>query len=461
NSSQISGVDWTIAGHYQLQYAIRDAETGLLTMPMVGHLYRGKSGNQSPRSFTLQEPASNATVNSVGLFNWDTATDPDNDPMTYTLTIGSDSALNNRVYRREGMQASYAVVDFKKLTVATGNYYWRVEAVDFYGAVTSSPVGSFSLSFPNDIPAVLAGYLYNNSDSAAISGASVTLDGKPVRLESDGSLVTMMATQGGTLKISKDGYQTKEINLGAAEAGSVNQLAIGLQRVTATVAAPTGLDLSSADDSGKSTSDNITKVTKALTISGSGKAKAVVTLLDGEVSLGTIAVSSSGKWSKDVALSEGSHTIQATQKLGNDVSDASAALMITVDTTAPDAPSLPDLADEDDNGADNSNNITSLTKGLNFSGSGEMGATVTLFADKNKNGRQESSEKALMTAIVDENGLWRSKDLAMAIGTYSLRAFQTDLAGNAGPMSEALGLSIVKAGTAKRAEALFVVSANL
>ncbi|MBF0160093.1 MAG: PD40 domain-containing protein [Magnetococcales bacterium] len=219
------------------------------------------------------------------------------------------------------------------------------------------------------------------------------------------------------------------------------------------LAVPTGLDLAAADDSGKSTSDNITKNTKSLTITGTGKKGAVVILLDGETPLGTVAVTAAtGKWSRDVTLSSGSHAIRATQKMGSSLSDASAALLITVDTTPPAAPSSPDLDIADDNGTDSSNNITSLTKGLNFSGSGEAGATVTLFADKNKNNKQDSSEKTLATVIVDENGLWRSKDLAMAIGSYSLRAFQTDLAGNIGSMSGTLGLSIVKASATKRAE---------
>ncbi|MBF0160627.1 MAG: hypothetical protein HQL58_14025, partial [Magnetococcales bacterium] len=404
--------------------------------------------------FALRQPLGSATiVNTIGPFDWDNSNDPEGKAVTYTLTIAKDVAFNQVVCRQEGLQRSHAVINFKQLPteVAEGDYYWRVEAVDNYGATTpSSSTGQFSLDFPNDIPAILDSYLYSNSDHTLIADATVTLNGTPVSMGRDGSLLMTLSTQGGLLKISKNGYRTKEINLGAAEPGSVNLLSIGLDRIAAAIAAPTGLDLAAADDSGKSTSDNITKNTRALTLSGSGKAKAVVTLLDGDAVLGTVAVSSSGKWSTDVALPEGIHAIRATQKLGSDVSDASTALLITVDTTAPDAPSLPDLIDEDDKGTDTSDNITSLTKGLNFSGSGEVGATVTLFNDKNKNGRQDSSEKALTTTVVDSNNQWSTKELALAIGTYSLMAFQTDLAGNVGPMSEALGLSIVK--NAKRVE---------
>ncbi|MBF0158134.1 MAG: VCBS repeat-containing protein [Magnetococcales bacterium] len=456
NSSEINSVNFTTPGRYQVQYSVRDADSGLLATPVVGSLYRGKSGNQAPQSFALRQPLSSATiVNTIGPFDWDNSSDPEGKAVTYTLTIARDASFSQVVCRQEGLQRSHAVINFRQLPteVAEGDYYWRVEAVDNYGATTpSSGIGQFSLDFPNDIPAILDSYLYSNSDHTLIADATVTLNGTPVSMGRDGSLLMTLSTQGGLLKIIKSGYRTKEIILGAAEAGSVNQLSIGLDRIAAAVAAPTGLDLATADDSGKSTSDNITKVTKALTLSGAGKKGAVVTLLDGDAVLGTVAVSSSGKWSTDVALPEGIHTIRATQKLVNDVSDASTALMITVDSSAPDAPSQPDLIDADDNGPDNSNNITSVTKGLNFSGNGEVGAMVTLFNDKNKNGKQDSSEKALTTAVVKDDGSWRTADLTLAIGSYNLRTFQTDLAGNIGAMSDTLGLSIVKASATKRAE---------
>ncbi|MBF0158408.1 MAG: Ig-like domain-containing protein [Magnetococcales bacterium] len=267
--------------------------------------------------------------------------------------------------------------------------------------------------------------------------------------------IVTAASWSGDISLSLGSHAIKAIQvdtLGHSSASSPS-LMIVVTAAAPALAAPTGLDLAAADDSGKSTSDNITKNTKSLTISGTGKKGAVITLLDGETSLGTIAVTATtGKWSKDIALSAGIHAIRATQKIGSSLSDVSASLMITVDVTAPAAPSAPDLDAIDDNGTDNSNNITSVTKGLNFGGSGEVGATVTMFADKNKNGKQDSSEKALTTTVVDSNTQWSTKDLALAIGTYSLRAFQTDVAGNSGPMSGALALSIVKSSATKRVE---------
>src|SRR5262249_31770953 len=59
--------------------------------------------------------------------------------------------------------------------------------------------------------------------------------------------------------------------------------ASGIFKVTESVplpAAPTGLDLAAADDSGFSSTDNITKNTSGLTISGTGAKGLTVTLYD-------------------------------------------------------------------------------------------------------------------------------------------------------------------------------------
>jgi prefoldin subunit 5 len=102
--------------------------------------------------------------------------------------------------------------------------------------------------------------------------------------------------------------------------------------------APAGLDLASADDTGASTSDNITRNTSGLTIAGTAEANSKVELFNGATSLGTATADASGNFTLDVSLAAGTHSItaKATDAAGN-VSVASTALSITVDTTAPTA----------------------------------------------------------------------------------------------------------------------------
>ncbi|MEV8650736.1 Ig-like domain-containing protein, partial [Mesorhizobium ciceri] len=93
--------------------------------------------------------------------------------------------------------------------------------------------------------------------------------------------------------------------------------------------------------------DNITKNTSALTISGSGENGATVTLFDdannngaqdgGEATLGTVTISSGTTFTTEIALAAGLHHVRAVQTdvAGNQSATSSAALDITVDTTAP------------------------------------------------------------------------------------------------------------------------------
>ncbi len=102
-------------------------------------------------------------------------------------------------------------------------------------------------------------------------------------------------------------------------------------------AAPTGLDLAAADDTGTLNSDNITKNTSGLTISGAAEAGSTVKLSDGtRVVLATGTAANFANPGLDIALPAGVNNITATATdvAGNE-SPASTALTITVDTTAP------------------------------------------------------------------------------------------------------------------------------
>jgi len=110
------------------------------------------------------------------------------------------------------------------------------------------------------------------------------------------------------------------------------------EKDTTPPAAPASLALAEADDTGASASDGITKNGSGLTISGKAEAQARIELFDGATSLGTVTADASGNFTLDVVLPEGVHSItaKAADAAGN-VSAASSALNVTVDTTAPSA----------------------------------------------------------------------------------------------------------------------------
>ncbi len=105
---------------------------------------------------------------------------------------------------------------------------------------------------------------------------------------------------------------------------------------------------------------------------------------------------------------------------------------IPPDTTPPVAPSAPDLVAASDSGVSNADNLTNDTTPT-FTGSGaEAGATVRLYANDVEVG----------STTADASGNWNVTSSARPEGTYTFTARVEDLAGNLGPASSGLSVTI-------------------
>ena len=91
-------------------------------------------------------------------------------------------------------------------------------------------------------------------------------------------------------------------------------------------------------DSGQ-VGDGITNATR-LTLTGTGEANSTVQVYDGAALLGAVSVNASGAWSFATAtLAPGTHAFTAVDiEIGGNASQASPAMVVTVDTTPPAAP---------------------------------------------------------------------------------------------------------------------------
>jgi len=189
--------------------------------------------------------------------------------------------------------------------------------------------------------------------------------------------------------------------------------------------APSTPDMTNASDTGASNTDNITR-NNTPTFTGTAEAGALVTLYDsdGTTVLGS-ATATGGNWSiTSSALGDGPHTItaKATDAAGN-VSDASAGLNITIDTSAPAAVASAGLSS--DSGTSGSDFITrtaaqtiSGTLGANL-GSGE---TVQVSLD---DGQTWVDANATVN-----NNTWSYAATLTGSGTLQVRV--VDTAGNIG-----------------------------
>ena len=96
-----------------------------------------------PATFQLKSPENGDKVGTFGLFDWVDTTDPDNDPITYSFLIAEDEAFSTVVHRQDALAVSATVLDSSAGLRDLSDYFWKVEAVDQFGARSSSAVRRF------------------------------------------------------------------------------------------------------------------------------------------------------------------------------------------------------------------------------------------------------------------------------------------------------------------------------
>ena len=167
-----------------------------------------------------------------------------------------------------------------------------------------------------------------------------------------------------------------------------------------------------------------------LTLTGTAEAGSTVKIYDGATLLDSVTASGTGAWSYTTGvLSDGGHslTATATDAAGN-TGAASAALTVTIDTTAPVAPSITSFSNDSGIVGDNITNDNTLT----LTGTAEAGATVKIY----------DGATLLNSVTASGTGAWSYTSGALSDGGHSLTATATDVAGNTGPASAALSVTI-------------------
>ena len=158
------------------------------------------------------------------------------------------------------------------------------------------------------------------------------------------------------------------------------------------------------------------------TLTGTAVANSTVTIYDGTTPLGTTTSSGTGAWTFTAAsLDDGVHSFTATVADGSgNTSNSSAALPVTIDTTAPDAPAIAS------GGGDSSDSTPTLT------GTAEANSTVTVY----------DGNTSLGTTKAAANGTWTFTTAALADGAHSFTATASDAAGNVSTHSSAVDVAI-------------------
>ncbi|MGZ5198818.1 MAG: Ig-like domain-containing protein [Telluria sp.] len=305
--------------------------------------------NSSSLSFsgTSTSGDSSSTVRVFVDANGNGSYDPGTDP-------SAPGTMSNGTWTASGLGTS---------TLNDGTYHVYAVTTSADGTLSSATSDAFDVTIDKTAPTVTFSGLAlaadtgaSNSDfitSAASQTISASLSAAPGTVETVyGSLdngvtwTDLSAMVSGTTLswtgVTLSGSSTLLLRVvdTAGNAGTAASHAYTLD--ASAPAAPSTLALSPDSDKGASNSDALTNVTTPV-ITGTGENGATVTLYDsnGTTVLGTDTVSS-GHWSITTGtLSEGPHTLSATQTdAAGNVSSASSTLGVVIDTTAPSALAL-------------------------------------------------------------------------------------------------------------------------
>ena len=203
----------------------------------------------------------------------------------------------------------------------------------------------------------------------------------------------------------------------ATDAAGNTGVASAALSVTIDTTAPVAPSIASFSTDSGTVGDGITN-DNTLTLTGTAEANATVKVFDGATLLGSATANGSGAWSyTTAALANGAHslTATATDAAGN-TRVASAALSVTIDTTAPVAPSIASFSTDSGTVGDGITNDNTLT----LTGTAEANATVKVF----------DGATLLGSAVANGSGAWSYTTAALANGAHSLTATATDAAGN-------------------------------
>jgi large repetitive protein len=395
-----------------------------------GNVVNGGTTNDStPTLSGIAEANSTVTLYDGGTLV-STVTADTSGSWSYTTTPLSD-----------GSNHSYTIV----ATDTSGNVSAASAAYDLHIDTTPPPVPSITAVNDNVDPVrgnvANGGYTNDTTPTLSGTGEANTI----IRIYDGGTLVTTTAADAGgnwtytTAPLSD--RSTHNYTVTATDAAGNNSAASSAYSLHIATMPPSIPVISGAFDNVGLVQGNVTNggytndTTPAL--SGTAEANSTVSLYDSGTQISTVTADGSGSWSYTPGpLSDGSahsYTVTATDAAGN-VSAASTAYTLHIDTAPPPVPSITGAYDNVDPTQGNvANGGTTNDTTPTFSGTAEANSIVTLY----------NGATLVTTVTVDAGGNWTYTPAPLAIGTnLSYTATATDAVGNTSAASPVFALLI-------------------
>ncbi len=227
--------DFTEPGKYEAFYFVRDTQTKDISTLKRSVIYKNKQTNTPPDAFDLRLPANDSEPKTVLLFDWETTTEPESQAVTYNLILSEKEDFSTVAYKQEELTTSMIYLDQTAVMTDgtsglkdTTTYYWKVEAVDPFGAITASrSVFSFTTNNTNKPPSIVNLSVENQTDSQPVSNVEIeyfqneTIVEPAAYVQDQGNTLTQIESGLYTVNVQADGYNSQEFQVDT-RTGSVN-----------------------------------------------------------------------------------------------------------------------------------------------------------------------------------------------------------------------------------------------
>ena len=169
--------DLSIPGTYRVFYFAKDDMSENVSPIMESLVYRAKTGNAAPNPFALVSPVDEASALTTVLLDWEDTNDPNGDQFTYTVLLSkNDSSFTNPLQIERLTDSSYMTGTVDELS-DDSRYFWKVQAIDEYGAIRESDVRYFDTDNTNDPRCQVQIYVRDSDTQLPIPAANVTVGG--------------------------------------------------------------------------------------------------------------------------------------------------------------------------------------------------------------------------------------------------------------------------------------------
>jgi hypothetical protein len=228
------------AGKYNILYYTQDNQTNDIAPAKNSVVYRQLTNNTAPASFTLTSPNDQEGVSGMFPLTWYEVASPNK--ITYTLQVATNQNFATVVYKEENIPqaATYMPKDGLKNPQTSHYYcqngdsfcYWKITAIDSFGAMRESNTRSFTIVSTNALPGIIKGIVRDETTGAPIIGATVAAGSSHYTTLTNGAFIMMLSSGTYTVTATANGYQTKTLANIALASGAVYEAGMSLDSNT-------------------------------------------------------------------------------------------------------------------------------------------------------------------------------------------------------------------------------------